>query len=145
MSDTTPTCRPWAGERGSAAVELTLLAPILVLVLGFIVFTGRLALASMDVRQSAAAAARAASVTQTPAAAVAAARAEATANLTSAGLTCTGAGVEVAADMQPGSNVSITVACPVDLSDLAAIGLPGARTVQARAVEPVDAHRASGP
>lgn len=123
-------------------VELTLLAPVLLIVVGFIVFTGRLALASMEIRHAAAAAARAASVTQTPAAAEAAARAEAAANL--GRFTCAGAGVDIAADMQPGGRVTVTVACPVALSDLAVIGLPGTRMIRAEAVEPIDLHRSAG-
>jgi Flp pilus assembly protein TadG len=136
--------RPATGEQGGAAVELTLLAPVLMLVIGFIVVTGRLALASMDVRQAAAAAARAASVTQTSSAAAAAARAEAIANLTAAGVSCGGPGIAVEADMRPGSNVAVTVVCPVALADLDLLGLPDTRTVSARAIEPVDLHRASG-
>ena len=136
--------RPALGERGSATVELVLLAPALVLVIGFTVFAGRLGLAGMDVRHAAAAAARAASITQTPAAAAVAARAEATANLASSSVSCVDPGVDVTAVMDPASSVSVSVACPIALSDLTVFGLPGARMIRARAVEPVDVYRGSG-
>ena len=135
---------PAPGERGSATVELVLLAPALVLVIGFTVFAGRLGLAGMDVRHAAAAAARAASVTQTPAAAVTAAHAQATANLASSSVSCVDPGVDVAAVMDPASSVTVSVACPIALSDLTVFGLPGASVIHARAVEPVDVYRGSG-
>jgi Flp pilus assembly protein TadG len=121
---------PAPGERGSATVELVLLAPALVLVIGFTVFAGRLGLAGMDVRHAAAAA-------------VTAARAEATANLASSSVSCVDSGVDVTAVMDPASSVSVSVACPIALSDLTVFGLPGARVIRARAVEPVDVYRGS--
>lgn len=128
-------------DRGGATVELVLLATPLVLLILFVVFVGRVAQAQLDVRQAAAAAARAASVTQTAGAAAATARDEAVGNLTAAGVDCTSQTVDVSASMAPGSRVSVTVTCPIALADLTGVGLPGARTIRARAIEQVDKFR----
>lgn len=131
-------------DRGGATVELVLLAPALMIVLLFIVFAARMGQANLDVSQAAAAAARAASLTQTSGAAASAARFEAEANLQAAGVECVSQSVDVSASMAPGSRVSVTVSCPISLSDLGGIGLPGARTVTGRALEPIDTYRGYG-
>ena len=132
------------GERGGATVELVMLAPALLTMVMFIVFAGRLGQANLDVAQAAAAAARAASLTQTSGAAAAAAQAEVTAHLQAAGVECVSPQVDVTTTMTPGSRVTVSVACPIALADLSGVGLPGARTVTGRAVEPIDTYRGDG-
>ena len=130
-------------DDGGATVELVLLAPLVVLVIGFVLFAGRLGHAAADVRHAAATAARAASLTDTPGAATAAAREQVTTNLATSGPTCAAPAVTVDADVAPGGRVTVTVSCPVPLGDLAPLGLPGTTTLRARAVEPVDVFRSS--
>jgi Flp pilus assembly protein TadG len=130
-------------DDGGATVELVLLAPLVVLVVGFVLFAGRLGHAAADVRHAAATAARAASLTDTPAAATAIAQQHVNANLADGGPTCAAPAVSVDADVAPGGRVAVTVACPVPLGDLAPIGLPGTKTLTARAVEPVDVYRST--
>jgi Flp pilus assembly protein TadG len=128
-------------ERGSLSLELVLVTPLLVLLLLFIVWTGRLGQAAADVRQAAAEGARAASLTGR-AAATAAAQAAVAANLNAAGVDC--AGVQVAVDVgafAPGGHVAVEVTCAVDLADVASLGLPGARTLTGRSVQVVDTYR----
>ena len=55
----------WRDERGSAAVEVTMVAPVLVLFVLVIIFGGRLALARQAVQSAAFDAARAASLART--------------------------------------------------------------------------------
>jgi len=83
-------------DRGSVTVELVLLAPVLLAVLGLIVGLGRIADAGGLVTGAARDGARAASLARTPAAAAAAARTAAAGDLTDAGLACPG--LDVAAD-----------------------------------------------
>ena len=83
--------RSWkiaADERGSAAIELVLLVPALMLLLLFAVAGGRVAIAHGSVQQAAADAARAASIARTAGAAQTTAVAAARATLANQGLTC---------------------------------------------------------
>ncbi|QTE25762.1 pilus assembly protein [Propioniciclava sp. MC1595] len=85
-----PTARGWSStdERGSAAIELVLLVPGLMLLLLFAVAGGRVAIAHGSVQQAAADAARAASIARTAGAAQTTAVAAARATLANQGLTC---------------------------------------------------------
>lgn len=132
-------------ERGSASLEMVVLAPFLLLVLAVLVLAGRLALAQQAVTAAAADAARTASIQRTAPAAATAARAAATASLTGQGLDCTGLDVDVdtaafAAPLGSPATVAADVACTLDL-DLAIPGLPGSRVISARMSSPLDTWR----
>lgn len=132
-------------ERGSASLEMVVLAPALLLVLAVLVLAGRLALAQQAVTAAAADAARTASIARTAPAAATAARAAATASLTGQGLDCTGLDVVVdtaafAAPLGTPTTVAADVACTLDL-DLAIPGLPGSRVISARMSSPLDTWR----
>lgn len=132
------------GERGSAVVELTILTPIVILLLMFVVAGGRILQASNDVRGAAGAAARAASLRDLDGAATLDAKATAREALAARGRSCRE--FRVTADvsrLHPGGEVSVTVACRVDLSDLGFLGVPGSRIVSARASEVVDRYRSA--
>ena len=132
------------GDRGSAAAELTLLTPVLIGLLLFVVFCGRLADAQLRLADAAHQAARAATLARTPATATDAAQTTANAALAAAGITCRS--LAVAADLSglhPGSTVTVTLTCQVGLADLTLLGLPGSRTVQASASSPVDTWRST--
>jgi Flp pilus assembly protein TadG len=134
------------GEGGGAAVELVLLTPLLVALLLLAVLAGRLAQARAEVGGAARDAARAASVARSPAAARAAAHTAAAATLAERRVTCQT--LAVATDtraFRPGGRVAVRVGCAVDLGDLALLGVPGARTLTARFVAPLDTFRETRP
>jgi Flp pilus assembly protein TadG len=129
-------------QRGSAAAELTLLTPLLMLMLLFIVLCGRLADAKLRLNDVAHQSARAATLARTPTQATADARATAEAALASAGITCQS--LTLSTDTQglrPGSTVTVTVSCNVGLSDLTLLGLPGSRTLESSFSSPIDVWR----
>lgn len=136
--------RPASGaEAGSAAVELTLLAPLLVLFLLLVVALGRLATARADVDGAARDAARAASIARDPATAERSSHDAAAATLVDRGVTCRS--LEVVVDtsaFRPGGWVAADVTCSVDLADVALLRLPGTKAVHARFVAPIDTLRA---
>ncbi len=129
-------------ERGSVAAELTLLTPLLILLLLFVVLCGRLADAKLRINDVAHQAARAATLARTPSQATAIAEATANAALASAGITCQS--LTVSTDTQglkPGSTVTVTVSCSVGLGDLSMLGVPGSRTFESSFSSPVDVWR----
>jgi len=129
-------------ERGSVAAELTLLTPLLILLLLFLVFCGRLADTKIRINDVAHQAARAATLARTPSQATANAQATASAALASAGITCQS--LTVSTDTQglkPGSTVTVTVSCSVGLGDLTSLGVPGSRTFESSFSSPVDVWR----
>lgn len=147
--DTRPRGRP-AGrptgsrrrEAGSAAAELTLLTPLLVLLLLFVIAVGRLVDARLEVDSAARQAARAASAVRDPATAVNRARATATAALAGRGATCRDLAVRVnTTAFHPGGHVTVRMACSVAFGDLALLRMPGQRMVDARFTSPIDVHR----
>jgi Flp pilus assembly protein TadG len=140
-------CHAWAGgQDGDAALELVIIAPILIFLLLFVVAAGRTASANGAVAAAAHDAARQASIARTPGAAQTAALASAQAALSQDGLDCApavtvntaGFGVPVG---QP-AQVSATVTCTVPLGDLIVPGIPGSRTLQAVFTSPLDPFRA---
>ncbi|HVA60927.1 MAG TPA: TadE/TadG family type IV pilus assembly protein [Mycobacteriales bacterium] len=131
-----------AADGGSVAVEFVLLAPVLMLVLLFVVGAGRIAGADALVQGAASDAARAASLTDSPAAAVAAARTAATADLTGQQMNCTQLAVSVDTTLfRPGGLVRVSVACTADLSGLTGTGLPGHKTLTATMAAPIEIYR----
>jgi Flp pilus assembly protein TadG len=133
-------------DQGSAAVELALVTPLLVLLLMLIVAAGRLVQARLEVASAAAQAARAASLARDPATATAQATAVATSALASQHLTCGSLTVSTGtATFRPGGQVSVRVSCTVSLAGLALLHLPGAETLTAQAAAPIDVFRGTGP
>jgi len=129
-------------ERGSAAIELTLVAPLLILLLLFIVLCGRLAETKLRINDVVHQAARAATLARTSSQAVANAEATANAALASAGSSCQALSVSTDVNgFKPGSTVTVTVSCSVGLSDLTALGVPGTRTFNSSFSSPVDVWR----
>ena len=133
-------------ETGSAAVELVLLTPVLIVLMLFVVFLGRLASARADVDAAARDGARAASLARSPATAARDGADAVEATLAGEGVTCRTLSVSVdTASFRPGASVAATVTCAVDLGDLTSLGLPGTRTVSATFAEPVDLFRETAP
>lgn len=134
------------GTTGSAALELVVLAPILLALLGLVIAAGRTSIAQSSVDAAARDAARQASIALTPAAAQADGQASAQAALEQDGLDCDP--VVRINDRQfytvpvgEPASVSATVRCTVPLSSLALPGLPGSRTLIATFSSPLDIYR----
>lgn len=129
-------------ERGSATLELVLVTPVLLVMLLFVVFLGRLGEARNDVDRAARDAARAASIARSAEEADTAGRDAARSTLESGGVSCRQLDVVVdTAQFSAGGDVSATVTCTVDLADVAALTVPGAKTLSSSFTEPVDAYR----
>ncbi|MEU5930612.1 TadE/TadG family type IV pilus assembly protein [Streptomyces antimycoticus] len=135
---------PSSADRGSAAVELVLVTPLLLLVLMTVVALGRLADARLVVADTAHQAARAASLARTEAAARTGARSTAQAALHHAGAGCSHPTVAlITSGLQPGGSVTAKVTCTVALHHLTHTGMPGRVTVSGTASSPVDVHRSA--
>jgi hypothetical protein len=129
-------------DRGSVALELVLLTPLVLVLVVFVAFCGRLTRAEAIVRDAAAAGARAASLRQQPSTARSDATAAVLSNLAGHTSTCPVPVVSVdTTSLRPGGRVSVEVRCVVPLRDLALLDVPGSRTVTARSAEVVDAWR----
>lgn len=129
-------------QRGSAAVELVLVTPVLIALMLFVVAGGRLVSARADVDAAARDSARAASIARSPATAEQEGATAAQANLTDRGVSCRTLTVTIdTSEFRPGGTVAATVSCDVELADLTGLGLPGRRTLSSRFVEPIDAFR----
>lgn len=129
-------------ERGSAAVELVLVTPVMLVMLLLVVFGGRLSQARAQVDEAARDAARAASLARSPSAAQTDGQAAAAATLSERGITCRQLDVAVdVASFAPGGSVTATVTCTADLADLVGLGVPASRSISAHFSEPVDVYR----
>lgn len=133
-------------DEGSATLELTILAPALLVVLSLAILAGRIETTSAVVEHAAAASARDASLARTPTAARAAALSTAKDSLDSQGVDCRSLNVAVDTggfQVRAGtaSVVRVTVDCVVPLADLALPGVPGTRSVKASMTSPLDTYR----
>lgn len=131
-------------DRGSATLELAILAPGLLLLVALIALAGRYAIADGAVDQAAAEAARAASLQRTPSAGRDAAADVARAALAEQGLSCLRTQIDVDVSglrAPPGrrGRVTVTIRCPLRVADLP-LHVP-AITLTATAVSPVDTYR----
>jgi Flp pilus assembly protein TadG len=134
--------RPPSRERGSAAAELVLVTPLLILFLLLAVAAGRLVQGKLDVDSAAQQAARAASLARTPQAASAQATQVAQAALAGQSVTCDPAVVTPdLGDFVPGGEVTVQVTCTVHLSDLSLLHIPGSETITAVFTSPIDTYR----
>jgi len=138
------------GDAGSAALELVVLAPVLLVLLALVIAAGRTSIAQSSVDAAARDAARQASLALNPTAAQQTGLTSARQALRDDGLDCvtenvtvdTG-GADAGFGVAPGqpASVSATVSCAVPLSDLFLPGLPGAHTMTATFSSPLDVFR----
>lgn len=140
------TVRRARSESGSVSVEAAIVLPMVVIFIAVLIAFGRVNLGEINVETAAHSAARAASLERSPQPARRAAQEAARTNLAASDLRCTSVTVrlDTSALTRPAGrhgSVSATVTCTVTLSDLALPGLPGSRTVTARASAPVDTYR----
>ncbi|PUA79477.1 TadE/TadG family type IV pilus assembly protein [Nocardioides currus] len=133
-------------ERGSVAIEAAIGVPAFGLFIAMIILGGRVEIAKQSVEAAAFEAARSASIERTQGEAITAGRSAAADSLSDQGLQCTTTSVTVNAGgfnapLGTTAQVTATVTCHVNLSDLAIPGLPGTRTITATASSPIDAYR----
>ena len=130
-------------DAGTAVVELTLLAPLIVLVALLVVACGRAVESGIRVSDAAHQAARAASLARDPGVAQQAATDTADQALSTSGASCRSSRIDVdTSQFRAGGHVSVTVSCTVSVADLAGLPLPaGARTQTASFTSPVDTFR----
>lgn len=133
-------------DRGSATLEAVIVLPGFLLVIGVLIFAGRMALAQQAVDAASMDGARAASIARTQGAAQADARTSALSGLANQDLRCSSFSVNVntagfSVPVGQPAQVAVTVTCTVSLSDLAVPGLPGSRIVTGQATSPLDTYR----
>ncbi|WP_377335760.1 TadE/TadG family type IV pilus assembly protein [Plantactinospora siamensis] len=146
-------------ERGSVTVEVAILAPVFILLLGLAVTAGRAAVARSVVDSAAHDAARAASVARTREDAMAEGRRRVAEVLADEGIQCSpAASVTLTGRLPDGRDITLddafdpwrvgelvfvvaTVRCTVPLSDLWMPGTPGRITVVRDFVSPIDRFR----
>ncbi|TQS42813.1 TadE/TadG family type IV pilus assembly protein [Cryptosporangium phraense] len=140
--------RRWAGrptgqDAGSVTVELTLLTPLLLLIVLFVVAAGRLADAQARLDQATYTAARAASLSRDSAIAVSAAQASADSALQDPSACAVLSTVVDTTAYQPGGVVTVRTTCVVDMADLTGLGIPGRKTLTSASSSPLDRFRAT--
>jgi Flp pilus assembly protein TadG len=126
--------------RGSVAIEVVLITPLLIALLLLVAGLGRSAHTRGQVDGAAADAARTASLQRTPDAAQAAGEKAARAYLGPDACRSLDVRVDVAT-FRPGGAVTAVVRCTASLAGLGLSGLPGSREFTATAVAPLDLYR----
>jgi len=134
-------------QRGAASVELVILVPVLVLMLGVLVAGGRLWFARATVVEASQSAARAASLARSSGEARDAGRRAATRILGTDGLRCASDSVWVdtgAFGVPAGTPATVTASinCQVPFADLSLPGMPGSITVRSTGAAALDTYRA---
>lgn len=134
-------------ERGSASVELVIVVPALVIMLGLLVAGGRLWFARATIVEAAESAARAASLARSAGEAHGAGGRAAERTLATDGLTCGSDAVSIdtgafAVPVGTPATVTTSVTCRVLFADLALPGMPGSIIVTARGAAALDTYRA---
>jgi Flp pilus assembly protein TadG len=142
----TPARRRAGGDRGSASLEVAVIAPAIIALLGLMIAFGRVIDADGAVDAAAHAAARAASLERDAANAQARARAAAEDSLSGDGITCQTTNVSVDTsgyllDVGQTATVTATISCTARLSDIGLPGLPGSKTLTASFTSPIDTYR----
>jgi TadE-like protein len=135
------------GEAGNAPLELVLIAPLILILIGLVIAAGRVSTAQDAVDAAARDAARQASVAANEGLAADAAQSSAESALSADGLQCQPVismpGLAAAFDTPIGTpaEVRALVTCVVQLSDVLVPGVPGTITLHARFSSPLDPFR----
>ena len=135
-----------ARAQGSFTLELAILTPAVLILLGLAIVAGRITVAGGAVEQASAAAAREASLARSATEARAAATRAATTSLSARNLRCFAVRVTVdttgfASTVGSAAQVEATVTCTVPLAALAVPGVPGSRTLSATTTSVLDRYR----
>jgi Flp pilus assembly protein TadG len=133
-------------DDGSACVELVVLTPLLVAILGGFFFAGRLVLARQDVDDAARTAVQAAATaSDAPQARLLAGITAFVALSPDHGLCDDGTAVADTSDFVAGGRVFVSVTCVVRFSSLAFAGVPGSVTLTATRGAVLEPYREVGP
>ena len=134
------------GDDGFSTLELIIITPFLLAFVLLVVGFGRVTHGRQEVQAAAAAAARAASLANTPGQAQTAAQQEAAADLAQAGISCQSSPPPTVDTSQfhAGGQVTVTISCVTNLSDLTVVGFPGHKTLTASATVPLEQYRQFG-
>ncbi|MFJ3779792.1 TadE/TadG family type IV pilus assembly protein [Streptomyces sp. NPDC090075] len=124
-------------------LELVLMIPVLILMLWFLVYCGRLSETRLRIEDAAHQAARAATLDRSSHIAAADAHSTAASALSAAGITCESLSVAASGTLRAGSTVTVSVSCTVGLHDLALLQVPGSTTLTAESASPVDVYRST--
>lgn len=140
-----PTPHP-ANQRGSAAVEITLLIPALLITLGLLIIGGRVWFARTTVNEAANSSARAASLARSAAEAATLGRTAAHQSLSTQGLRCVSTAVEITTagfGVPVGTPATITTSinCRVQFADLILPRIPGGIDLTASGASALDTYR----
>ncbi len=132
-------------ERGSAAVEIALLAPMLGTLVLIVIFGGRLALARQTVQAAAADAARAASIARTAGEAERSASQIARGTMSNQGVKCATSSIDVDTSgfgkpVGTAATTTVTITCDLATADLT-LPLPGTVRVSATSSSELDVYR----
>jgi Flp pilus assembly protein TadG len=128
-------------DRGSASVELVILAPLIGILLLAVVVVGRVQVARADVEGAARSAAREIAIARDPQSAISSAQSGAGTSLDVGSPSCR---TMTFTSSITEEWVTVTVGCVVDLDDAAVLPVPGSMTVTATATEVIDEHRERG-
>lgn len=133
-------------ELGSATVELAILVPALLLMLGLLAAGGRVWFARTTVTEAANSAARAASIARSANEAGANGRSAAEQSLSTGGLRCAGTEITIntaafGVPVGTPATVTSTVRCRVSFSDLLLPGTPGSINLSASGASALDTYR----
>jgi Flp pilus assembly protein TadG len=126
------------GDQGSVSVELVILAPLVGILLACVVLVGRVQIARADLEGAARSAARDLSIARDPYAARDAVQEGIESTLEVGSPSCRA--LSFTPVIEP-TEVSVTIACVVDLEAAAVLPVPGTMTVTASATEVVDVYR----
>lgn len=134
-------------EAGSVAVEIALLAPALVLVLGLLIAGGRLWFARTSVVEAAQSSARAASLARSAGQAAGVGADAGRQSMSTAGLRCASSAVRVstaafAVPVGTPATVTSEVTCDVAFADVFLPGMPGSIHLTGRGSAALDTYRA---
>ena len=130
------------GDRGSMAIEMVFLAPIVLLLSLLVVAAGRYADMHGRVDGISRDAVRAASIQRDSSDAGAAAQQAADdAQPSGSGVTCRP--IVLTGDFAPGQTISVSISCTIRLSDLGLPGMPGTVEIQGKSSAPIDLYRAA--
>ncbi|MGI8667981.1 MAG: TadE family protein [Jatrophihabitans sp.] len=134
------------GDGGFSTLELVIITPFLLAFVLLVVGFGRVTHGRQEVQAAAAAAARAASLANTPGQAQTAAQQEAAADLAQAGISCQSSPPPTVDTSQfyAGGQVTVTISCVTNLSDLTVVGFPGHKTLTASSTVPLEQYRQFG-
>ncbi|CAN5406417.1 hypothetical protein BH10ACT8_BH10ACT8_07580 [soil metagenome] len=130
------------GDDGFSTLELVVITPFLLAFVLLVVGFGRVTHGRQLVQQAAAAAARSAALANTPGQAATDATQEASDTLAQAGISCQSMRPSVdTSQFHAGGQVSVTITCVTNLSDLTVVGFPGHKTLTASATVPLEQYR----